>query len=77
MWTRYGAFALVMKGEDEVDAPHPSKFTYRCRYGDKGRFRLTSADYRSRYPVRVLRDHRLASLWAPKTGIRYDGLSET
>jgi hypothetical protein len=75
--TRSGAYALVMKGDDETNAPHPSKFTYRCRFADGGRFRLTSADFRARYPVRVLRDHRLSSIWAPQTGIRYDGLSDT
>ena len=76
VYTKSGAYALVLKGDDETDAPNPGKFTYRCRFGDRGRFRLTSADFRSRYPVRVLRDHRLASIWAPKTGIRYDGLSD-
>lgn len=69
-----GAFAVVLRGDDEGDAPHPSRFTYRTRLGDRGRFQLTSADWKSRCAIRVLRDHRLASIWAPKTGIRYDGL---
>jgi hypothetical protein len=76
VFTQNGAYALVMRGDDETNAPSPDKFTYRCRVSDAGRFRLTSGDFRSRYPVRVLRDHRLASLWAPRAGIRYDGLSE-
>jgi hypothetical protein len=68
------AFALVLRGDEETNAPDPSKFTYRCGLTDRGRFRLTSANFRSRYPVRVLRDQRMASIWAPRAGIRYDGL---
>ncbi|KAJ9638348.1 hypothetical protein H2201_002732 [Coniosporium apollinis] len=68
-----GAYAIVLKGSDEVDGISPYTFTYRCKSDDPGRFRLTSAHSNSRNPVRVLRSHTLSSLWAPRTGIRYDG----
>jgi len=52
----------------------PTEFTYRCYKPHPGRFRLTAADARSRYPIRVLRSHNLTNLWAPKVGVRYEGL---
>ncbi|KAF2194884.1 hypothetical protein K469DRAFT_650869, partial [Zopfia rhizophila CBS 207.26] len=70
----FGAYAVLLKDSDEVEGPTPSNFTYRCHRKDKGRFRLTSADFKSRYLVRVLRSHNLNSLWAPRAGVRYDGL---
>jgi hypothetical protein len=60
--------------------PSPSEeasenaFTYRPQLGDKGKFRLTAGNARSRHPIRVLRCHSLNSVWGPKTGIRYEGL---
>ncbi|KAF2816147.1 uncharacterized protein BDZ99DRAFT_542388 [Mytilinidion resinicola] len=69
-----GAYAILLRDSDEVDGSSPSAFIYRCRTNNPGRFRLTSADYKSRYPVRVLRSHNLTSLWAPRAGVRYDGL---
>ncbi|KAF2138130.1 uncharacterized protein K452DRAFT_321479 [Aplosporella prunicola CBS 121167] len=71
---KYCAYALVLKDTDEVYSETPDKFQYRCRPGDRGRYRMTSADFKSRYPIRVLRSHNLASLWAPRSGIRYEGL---
>lgn len=68
------AYAVVLKHDDEVDARCPNEFTYRCRHTDKGRYRLTAANFKARYPVRILRSHTLNSLWAPKVGIRYDGV---
>jgi hypothetical protein len=41
---------------------------------DRGRYRLTAANYRSRCPIRVLRSHSLNSIWGPKAGVRYEGL---
>ncbi|KAF2087127.1 hypothetical protein K490DRAFT_57197 [Saccharata proteae CBS 121410] len=69
-----GAYAIVMKGADEIYTDSPDVFRYRCHSDDPGRFRLTAADFRSRYPIRVLRSHTLTSMWAPRAGIRYDGL---
>ncbi|EOD45489.1 hypothetical protein UCRNP2_7789 [Neofusicoccum parvum UCRNP2] len=69
-----GAYAVVMKGADEIYTESPDKFRYRCKSNDPGRFRMTSADFRSRYPIRVLRSHTLNSLWSPRSGIRYEGL---
>jgi hypothetical protein len=74
-YNELGAYAVVLMGSDEDNSPSPESFTYRCHTRDRGRFRLTSADFRSRYPVRVLRSHTLSSLWAPRAGLRYDGVS--
>jgi hypothetical protein len=73
-YNELGAFAVVLKDADEENSPSPDKFTYKCRADDRGRFRLTAADFQSRYHVRVLRSNTLSSLWAPRAGIRYDGL---
>lgn len=69
-----GAYAVVIRGDDEARANSPKSFTYRCRPQDRGRFRLTSADHRSRHVIRVLRSHGMTSSWAPRVGLRYDGL---
>ncbi len=69
-----GAYAILLKDNDEVEGTSQTRFTYRCRPGDKGRYRLTSANDKSGYSVRVLRSHALASLWAPRAGVRYEGL---
>lgn len=68
------AYAIVLKDDDEVEGSWAHKFTYRCRSNDKGRYRLTSGRLTSRFSVRILRSHSLASLWAPRAGIRYEGL---
>ncbi|QDS77482.1 hypothetical protein FKW77_000048 [Venturia effusa] len=73
-YNELGAYAVVLKDDDEENSPLPDKFTYKCRTGDGGRFRLTAADFRSRFPVRILRSNTLSSLWSPRAGIRYDGL---
>ena len=69
-----GAYALLMTGDEEISGPSPDSFTYRARSHDRGRYRLTAATRESRQPVRVLRAHSLRSFWAPKAGVRYDGL---
>ncbi|KAF2148526.1 hypothetical protein K461DRAFT_248039, partial [Myriangium duriaei CBS 260.36] len=71
---RHGAYALVLNGWDELDSPDPNAFTYKAKSNEPGRFRLTSATSASRQPIRVLRTHSLHSFWAPRAGIRYDGL---
>ena len=69
-----GAYAVLMTDEEEVSGPSPDAFTYRARSQDRGRYRLTAATRESRQPVRILRSHSLMSFWAPKGGVRYDGL---
>jgi hypothetical protein len=68
-----GAYAIVMKDSDEIEEGVPSRFVYRCKPNDSGRFRLTAATSVSRIPVRVLRSHSSSSMWAPRAGLRYEG----
>jgi hypothetical protein len=67
------AFAVVMRETEEIQADSPSNIVYKCRLGDDRCFRLMQV-CRDGRPVRVLRSHSLASLWAPVAGVRYDGL---
>ncbi|KAI7012539.1 hypothetical protein D0867_14889 [Hortaea werneckii] len=69
-----GAYAVVMTEGDEVKGSSPDKFVYRARADDTGRYRLTAGTPESRQPVRILRSHSLRSFYAPKAGLRYDGL---
>lgn len=69
-----GAYAVVMTGASEEPSTTPNSFVYRARKNDKGRYRLTAGSPESRNPVRILRSHTLRSFWAPKAGLRYDGL---
>lgn len=71
-----GAYAVFLTDDDEISASSAEKFVYRARNGDKGRYRLTAATIDSRHPVRILRSHTLRSFWAPRAGIRYEGLYE-
>jgi hypothetical protein len=66
---------VLMKDTGEIEASSEKCITYRCSRDDKGRFRLTSAVPRSRAPIRILRSHSLNSIWGPKAGVRYEGLS--
>lgn len=68
------AYALVLSHGDVVKCTHPDLFTYRAKPGDAGRYRLTAGTPISRQPVRVLRSHTLSSFWAPRAGLRYEGL---
>jgi hypothetical protein len=68
------AFAVMMDSDEEIWSPDPYTFTYRANSNDPGRYRLTSATRDSRGPVRIIRCHTLRSFWAPKAGVRYDGL---
>jgi hypothetical protein len=72
---KYGAYAVVILEGGELDSPNESTLTYRCSKDDRGKFRLTAATPRSREPVRVLRSHSVNSMWGPKAGVRYEGLS--
>ncbi|KAI6793298.1 hypothetical protein KC356_g6615 [Hortaea werneckii] len=69
-----GAYAVVMTEGDEVKGSSPDILVYRARTEDTGRYRLTSGTPESRHPVRILRSHSLRSFYAPKAGLRYDGL---
>ncbi|KAI7459570.1 hypothetical protein KC351_g17643 [Hortaea werneckii] len=69
-----GAYAVVMTAGDEVKGSSPDILVYRARTDDTGRYRLTSGTPESRHPVRILRSHSLRSFYAPKAGLRYDGL---
>ncbi|KAF2396353.1 hypothetical protein EJ06DRAFT_585235 [Trichodelitschia bisporula] len=69
-----GVYAIVLTGNAEANAATPDEFTYRCTSGGRGISRLTAADWRSRCEVRVLRSQSLGSLWAPRAGVRYDGV---
>ncbi|KAK1035797.1 hypothetical protein LTR33_016428 [Friedmanniomyces endolithicus] len=69
-----GAYAVVMTGKSEESSTSPNEFVYQARSSDKGRYRLTAGTPESRHPVRILRSHTLRSFWAPKAGLRYDGL---
>lgn len=69
-----GAYAVLMTDIEELECTSPDAFIYRARDTDNGRYRLTSGARESRQPVRVLRSHSLRSFFAPKAGLRYDGL---
>ncbi|KAG8623046.1 hypothetical protein KVT40_008022 [Elsinoe batatas] len=71
---KHGAYAIILNERDELDSPRPEIFTYKAKSTEPGRFRLTAATPASRQPIRVLRAHSLRSFWAPKAGLRYDGL---
>ncbi|KAI5275193.1 hypothetical protein E4T47_01716 [Aureobasidium subglaciale] len=68
------AYALLLADGDELDCKDPAHFTYRSTPGDARRYRLCAGTLASRQPIRVLRSHTLRSFWAPRAGIRYDGL---
>ncbi|GAM91601.1 hypothetical protein ANO11243_096530 [Dothideomycetidae sp. 11243] len=69
-----GAYAMILKDDSEFSSPNPNMFTYKAKPYETGRFRLTACTSKSRQPVRVLRCHTLRSFWAPRAGLRYDGL---
>jgi hypothetical protein len=69
-----GAYAIVVSNDDEICEPTPERFTYVCNNSDRGRFRLTAADFKARHPIRILRSHAMKSLWNPRVGVRYEGL---
>jgi hypothetical protein len=51
-----------------------TNFTYRSTRGDSRRYLLCAGTLASRRPIRVLRSHTLRSFFAPRAGVRYDGL---
>jgi hypothetical protein len=68
------AYALLLADGDELDCSDPAHFTYRSTRGDSRRYLLCAGTLASRRPIRVLRDHTLRSFFAPRAGVRYDGL---
>lgn len=73
-YDKNGAYAIVLRDAGVVNGLSGEAFTYRCTREDKGRYRLTAANQRSRIPVRVFRCQTLNSALGPKAGIRFDGL---
>jgi len=69
-----GAYAILMTDFDEICDSTPDRFTYVCNNSDRGRFRLTAGDFKSRHTIRILRSHAMKSLWSPRVGLRYEGL---
>ncbi|KAF4550573.1 Hypothetical protein D9617_16g013610 [Elsinoe fawcettii] len=69
-----GAYAIILNETDENDSPRPEVFTYKAKASEPGCYKLTAATPASRQPIRILRSHSLRSFWAPKAGLRYDGL---
>jgi hypothetical protein len=68
------AYALLLADGDELDCSDPAHFTYRSTRGDSRRYLLCAGTLASRRPIRVLRSHTLRSFFAPRAGVRYDGL---
>lgn len=68
-----GAYAVVMTDEEEIESGREGVIFYKASSTDPGRFQLMK-NLTSRAPVRILRTWKLKSIWAPKAGIRYDGL---
>lgn len=68
------AYALLLADNDELDCTDPAHFTYRSTPGDVRRYHLCAGTLASRRPIRVLRSHTLRSFFAPRAGVRYDGL---
>ncbi|THW39345.1 hypothetical protein D6D25_04851, partial [Aureobasidium pullulans] len=68
------AYALLLADGDELECDDPAHFTYRSTSGDARRYRLCAGTLASRQPVRVLRSHTLRSFFAPRAGVRYDGM---
>ncbi|KAG9952593.1 hypothetical protein KCU85_g1956, partial [Aureobasidium melanogenum] len=68
------AYALLLADGDELDCTDPAHFIYRSTSGDSRRYHLCAGTLASRRPIRVLRSHTLRSFFAPRAGVRYDGL---
>ena len=70
---RNGAYAIMMTDGEEIKTGRHDVIKYKALQSDPGRFKLMHG-VPTRNPVRVLRTWRLKSPWAPKGGLRYDGL---
>jgi hypothetical protein len=67
------AYAILMTGDQETGTELEGVIRYQAEPADPGRFKLLK-NHLSKRPVRVLRSWKLDSKWAPKAGLRYDGL---
>lgn len=70
-----GAYAIVLKGNEETELEQEGLIRYSISGADAGVFGLMktiSSDVRR--VVRVLRSSKLRSRYAPTAGLRYDGL---
>ncbi|KAI9701184.1 MAG: hypothetical protein M1836_001853 [Candelina mexicana] len=68
-----GAYAIVVRDDHEIDSGRPDMMVYRATGTGRGKFMLMR-NLNSRACVRVLRSSRSKSEWAPRAGVRYDGL---
>ncbi|KAF2726382.1 hypothetical protein K431DRAFT_213881 [Polychaeton citri CBS 116435] len=69
-----GVYALLLVDDVEIWGPSFDTFTYRPVTNNHGVLKLIAGTEESRRPVRVLRSHGVRSFWAPRAGVRYDGL---
>ncbi len=78
----YGVYAIRLDDdqesegrfwEREVEGVERMTTRYKAPADEPGLLKLTKAVL-SRDPIRVLRSGTLKSEWAPKAGLRYDGL---
>ena len=68
------AYALVLVDFQEHESPSPDVFKYISKAESSDTSAIVSTFVKHRAPIRVLRSHRLQSLWSPIVGVRYDGL---
>ncbi|MCJ1476127.1 hypothetical protein MMC13_004792 [Lambiella insularis] len=69
----YGAYAILMTGDEEVETKEQHVTRYWASTHDTGSTKLMN-NVQTRNLVRVLRSWRLSSNLRPKAGLRYDGL---
>lgn len=69
----YGVTAIPLLAGEEIESSVPNCFTYR-RTGPIQDMYLSIMRELGQRNVRILRGHKLNSPYAPKGGIRYDGL---
>ncbi len=68
-----GAYAILLRNDQEIDSGRSDMVVYKATSTDRGKFMLMR-NLNSRVCVRVLRSWRSESEWAPRAGLRYDGL---
>lgn len=68
-------YAVVLADHDEVSSAGSEIFRYRCPPEDLvGAASLRRAALQPKPSIRILRSCTLHSPWAPRVGIRYEGL---
>ncbi|KAI9721835.1 MAG: hypothetical protein M1812_002171 [Candelaria pacifica] len=68
-----GAYAILLGKDQEIDSGRPDMIVYKATSIDRGKFMLMR-NLKSRLCVRILRSWKQDSVWAPRAGVRYDGL---